>query len=223
MFYDQSPWRLTSKSEAQPKLTVADALHSAVPQAKLIVVLCDPTEHLYEQWLQQQNLSTSHNDTKLFHQLNQALQLFRDCLSDINIPYRDCLYKNLDHPDLRAKSPHWSAIDQLRAGLYFDLLQDWLAILPRRQIHIVNYSDFVHNQIKVVNEVFHFLGIYNLESSKIETVLKELKYLHKDPAEMTEDIRDWLDKFYESQNEELAELLQDARFLWKPEQNKNFL
>ena len=47
----------------------------------------------------------------------------------------------------------------LTAGLYSVLLEDWLKVFPREQIHIIRTDDHFQDQAKSVGDFANFLGL----------------------------------------------------------------
>ncbi|XP_048647318.1 carbohydrate sulfotransferase 15 isoform X2 [Marmota marmota marmota] len=82
-FYDNS-------TDGEPPFLTQDFIHAFQPQAKLIVMLRDPVERLYSDYLYFASSNKSADD---FHEkVTEALQLFENCMLDYSL--RACVYNN---------------------------------------------------------------------------------------------------------------------------------
>ncbi|XP_036078262.1 carbohydrate sulfotransferase 15 isoform X2 [Rousettus aegyptiacus] len=82
-FYDNS-------TDGEPPFLTQDFIHAFQPDAKLIVMLRDPVERLYSDYLYFASSNKSADD---FHEkVTEALQLFENCMLDYSL--RACVYNN---------------------------------------------------------------------------------------------------------------------------------
>ncbi|EPQ16814.1 Inactive carboxypeptidase-like protein X2 [Myotis brandtii] len=82
-FYDNS-------TDGEPPFLTQDFIHAFQPDARLIVMLRDPVERLYSDYLY---FASSNKSSEDFHEkVTEALQLFESCLLDYSL--RACVYNN---------------------------------------------------------------------------------------------------------------------------------
>ncbi|KAG8135515.1 hypothetical protein E2320_008537, partial [Naja naja] len=75
-FYDNS-------TEGEPPFLIPDFIHAFQPNAKLIVMLRDPVERLYSDYLYFASANKSVED---FHEkVAESLQLFENCVTDFSL------------------------------------------------------------------------------------------------------------------------------------------
>ncbi|WP_224997459.1 sulfotransferase [Cesiribacter sp. SM1] len=99
-----------------------------LPEAKLIVILREPTSRLYSRYL----------------------HLARD--GRLPTPnFEDALDKN--------NTVWWTRNDLVQEGFYYKHLSRYFEFFPREQIKIFLYEDLQKNPVKVMKELFGFIGV----------------------------------------------------------------
>ncbi|MEJ1273737.1 carbohydrate (N-acetylgalactosamine 4-sulfate 6-O) sulfotransferase 15 [Cricetulus griseus] len=199
-FYDNS-------TDGEPPFLTQDFIHAFQPEAKLIVMLRDPVERLYSDYLYFASSNKSADD---FHEkVTEALQLFENCMLDYSL--RACVYNNTLNNAMPVR---------LQVGLYAVYLLDWLTVFNKEQFLILRLEDHASNVKYTMHRVFHFLNLGPL-SEKQEALMT------KSPASNTRRPEDrslgpmWqitkkiLQDFYGPFNTRLAQVLDDEAFAWK--------
>lgn len=199
-FYDNS-------TDGEPPFLTQDFIHAFQPDVKLIVMLRDPVERLYSDYLYFASSNKSADD---FHEkVAEALQLFENCVLDSTL--RACVYNNTLNNAMPVR---------LQVGLYAVYLLDWLAVFNKDQFLILRLEDHASNVKSTMHRVFRFLNLGPL-SEKQEALMT------RSPASNTRRPEDrnlgpmWpvtqriLQDFYRPFNARLAQLLADEAFAWK--------
>jgi len=113
-----------------PNPESAELIHEAVPHSRIIIMLRDPVERAYSQYLGLKNKGY----TKLpFHVIIRDLKNKRKDLPE----YKDILY----------------------AGLYFENVKRYLDIFGSTQVKILIFEEFIKDVRRTVKEVLEFLGV----------------------------------------------------------------
>ncbi|XP_023585650.1 carbohydrate sulfotransferase 15 [Trichechus manatus latirostris] len=199
--------RFGDSTDSEPPFLIQDFIHAFQPHAKLIVMLRDPVERLYSDYLYFASSNKSADD---FHEkVAEALQLFENCVLDYSL--RACVYNNTLNNAMPVR---------LQVGLYAVYLLDWLSVFSKEQFLILRLEDHASNVKYTMQRVFEFLNLGPL-SEKQEALLT------KSPASNVRRPEDrnlgpmWpvtqriLQDFYGPFNARLAQVLADEAFMWK--------
>uniref|UniRef100_A0A4X1SEG4 Sulfotransferase n=1 Tax=Sus scrofa TaxID=9823 RepID=A0A4X1SEG4_PIG len=207
--WDNNAWTLfyDNSSDGEPPFLTQDFIHAFQPDAKLIVMLRDPVERLYSDYLYFASSNKSADD---FHEkVTEALQLFENCMLDYSL--RACVYNNTLNNAMPVR---------LQVGLYAVYLLDWLTVFDKEQFLILRLEDHASNVKFTMHRVFQFLSLGPLTE-------KQEALLTKSPASNARRPEDrnlgpmWpvtqriLQDFYGPFNARLAQVLADEAFLWK--------
>ncbi|XP_075997908.1 carbohydrate sulfotransferase 15-like [Genypterus blacodes] len=193
--------------EAQPPFLAQDFIHAVQPHAKIIIMLRDPTERLYSDYLYFKMANKSAVD---FHQkVVESVQLFQSCLSHWSL--RSCVYNTGLYNTMPVR---------LNLGLYIIFLLDWLTVFPQEQILIVRLEDYSANLRATIKKVFDFLAVGSL-SEQMEAALTNRSMSNARRAAdrrlgpMFPATRDLLREFHHPFNQKLATVLDNKAFLWR--------
>jgi hypothetical protein len=109
-----------------------EALHAAVPHARLVAVLRDPVDRAYSNWM---------------HLRSDGLE-----------PEADFL-RALDAEPQRVRRG-WAPFWHYRGmGLYGEQLLDLFRLFPREQVHVLRYRELVDTPAQALAAVYAFLGV----------------------------------------------------------------
>lgn len=199
-FYDNS-------TDGEPPFLTQDFIHAFQPDAKLIVMLRDPVERLYSDYLYFASSNKSADD---FHEkVTEALQLFENCMLDYSL--RSCVYNN----SLNNAMPV-----RLQVGLYAVYLLDWLTVFNKEQFLVLRLEDHASNVKYTMHRVFQFLNLGPLSEKQEALMTKSPASNARRPEDrnlgpmwpVTQKI---LQDFYGPFNAKLAQVLADEAFTWK--------
>uniref|UniRef100_A0A8D0L979 Sulfotransferase n=1 Tax=Sphenodon punctatus TaxID=8508 RepID=A0A8D0L979_SPHPU len=138
-FYDNS-------TEGEPPFLIQDFIHAFQPNAKLIVMLRDPVERLYSEYLYFASANKSAED---FHEkVAESLQLFENCMLDYSL--RACVYNN---------TLNNAMLVRLQVGLYVVYLLDWFTVFDKDQLLVLRLEDHASNVKYTMHMVFQFLDL----------------------------------------------------------------
>lgn len=206
--WDNLFWNFLNRDgqEAEPTFLVQDFIHTLNPTAKIIVILRDPTERLYSDYLY---FRSTNKSAKAFHQgVVKSLQLFQSCLSERSL--RSCAYDS---------NLYFAMPVRLHLGLYIVFLLDWLTVFHREQILVLQLEDYAANLKVTIKKVFDFLNLGPL-SERAEAALTQLpmsntrRTADKNLGPMLPATKDLLREFYQPFNQKLADVLENSCFLW---------
>ncbi|CAN9499690.1 unnamed protein product [Ophioblennius macclurei] len=206
--WDNQFWRVLDKDspESEPRFLVQDFIHAVNPTAKIIIILRDPAERLYSDYLYFKSTSKS---AKAFHQsVVKSVQLFQSCLAEKSL--RSCAYD----VNLFLTMPV-----RLHLGLYIVFLLDWLTVFNREQILVLQLEDYAANVKVTIQKVYDFLNLDPM-SEQVEAALTQLpmsntrRTADKNLGPMLPATKDLLREFYKPFNQKLAAFLDDNCYLW---------
>lgn len=198
-FYDNG-------TAVEPPFLVQDFIHAVQPDAKFIVMLRDPVERLYSDYLY---FGMTNKSVEDFHErVSESLQLFEICLAERSI--RSCIYNTTLNNIMPVR---------LQVGLYVIYVLDWLSIFSREQILILRLEDHAANRKNTIRRVFDFLQLGRLTLQKEADITKSPASNTRRPANrnlgpMLPITKEILQSFYRPFNQHLAHVLRDPAFLW---------
>ncbi|XP_039270257.2 heparan sulfate glucosamine 3-O-sulfotransferase 1-like [Styela clava] len=128
-------------------------MHKILPNAKLILVLCDPANRTYSDYVQEISNGKVESTTSFDELMGNLLTSY---LSSLNYQKDDDDNQIQYISKIRKKHP---ASDILTTGMYYYHLLKWYKYYNTSEIHIVDGEELMHNPAKVVKELQAFLGI----------------------------------------------------------------
>lgn len=209
LFWDNSDWGKfpENKDQSEPLYIVPHYIHHIIPDVKLILMLRDPVERLYSDYLYFNTKNKSADD---FHNaISYAIEVYHNC--SVKHGVRGCVYNLAVANRVRVR---------LRVGLYSVYLQDWLKVFPRDQFLILKLEDYSENQLLYIKQINKFLGLRELNQDEADEITDQANYNSRKASDkelggMHSKTRKALQKFYRPFNEDLATILKDKRFLWQ--------
>jgi hypothetical protein len=112
--------------------TAAERIKHHIPNVKIIMMLRNPIDRAYSSFLF--NIQCGWESISDFE---EALHLESSRISN---------------------NESWD-FHYLNAGLYYDQIQRYYNLFPKNQINIFLYEDFKCDSLKVINDIFNFLGV----------------------------------------------------------------
>jgi sulfotransferase family protein len=106
-------------------------IHADVPTAKLLVVVRDPVDRAYSNWM---------------HLWSDGLEPIEDFAS---------AWAAEDERVAAGYAPFWH---YRRLGLYGEQLRDLIGLFGARQVHVLRYKDLVETPVEALDRVCDFLG-----------------------------------------------------------------
>ncbi|XP_010867164.1 carbohydrate sulfotransferase 15 [Esox lucius] len=200
-FYDNG-----TEAEAEPPFLIQDFIHAIQPDARFIVMLRDPVERLYSDYLY---FGIANKSAEDFHEkVSESLQLFEGCLMECTM--RSCVYNTTLNNAMPVR---------LQVGLYVVYILDWLTVYRREQILVLRLEDHASNRKYTMHKVFDFLKLGPLTEQKEAEITKSPASNTRRPADknlgpMLPVTKEILRDFYTPFNDKLAKVLCNNSFRW---------
>ncbi|XP_029554348.1 carbohydrate sulfotransferase 15 [Salmo trutta] len=206
--WDNQAWSYLydNRVDGEPPFLAQDFIHTVQPNAKIIVMLRDPVERLYSDYLYFNMANKSVEDFD--QRVSESLQLFEACLAESSM--RSCVYNTRLSNAMPVR---------LNLGLYIVFLLDWLTVFHRNQILVLQLEDYAANLRLTINKVFDFLNVGPL-SEQIEAALTKRpmsntrRAADRSLGPMLPSTRDLLKVFHQPFNHKLATVLDNKAFHW---------
>ena len=172
---------------------VPERMHKHMPNVKLIILLRNPTSRAWSEY--NSNLREKPN-------LDTFESYIENEFDDMkNYNFLDKVQKN----DYNLIDP---TKNFLKKGLYVNYLKKWLNLFPRENFLILPTETFAKDENLIFTKIFEFL---NLPYHEIKNLKRMEKVVYKNSLNSETKIK--LDKFFESSNKELFELIKQ-KFAW---------
>ncbi|XP_060063555.1 carbohydrate sulfotransferase 15-like [Ylistrum balloti] len=196
-----------NKDRIVPVLTPGNFVYDMNPCAKLIIMLRNPVNRLYSDYLHFYNRKSPQH----FHDIViSTIDLYKDCFRKWGI--RPCVH----HYYLEATGKA-----RLRLGIYYIYISDWLEKFPRDQFLFIRLEDYAVDTKSHLQEIFHYLDLpptsedlLNEMSSAAPKNTRQDRKEDSDAPPMLPETRVALEQFYAPYNKKLAILLNDKRYDW---------
>lgn len=234
-------WRLpfgmgfnSSQPESMPYL-----LSRVFPNAKYIVIMRDPVEHIYSRFWYSCQVSKVmdkgeillHHGPWIFEQMVYVdVHQMKQCIQEhdaYKCSYDPSLRRRYSVPPVVSEDEK-SIIDSRECGyiqfadsIYYITLKEWLKLIPLDKFLFLRTEDLASDPVSTAQRVFKFLELEELESNHLQASIatlgksNEQDYIHEGNLTITPKARSILNEFLEPFNQELAKLLHDDQFLWK--------
>lgn len=206
--WDNQAWSYlpSDREGAKPPFLALDFIHTVQPGAKILIMLRDPVERLYSDYLYFKMANKSAED---FHQkVVGSVYLFQSCLSEGSL--RSCVYDT----SLSNSMPV-----RLHLGMYIIFLLDWLTVFNREQILVLRLEDYAANLEVTIKKVFDFLSVGPVSQQREAALTKRpisntRRTADRNLGPMLPATRDFLREFHKPFNHKLASVLDNKAFLW---------
>lgn len=176
---------------------VAENIYGTLPDVKLIVVLRDPVKRAYSAWNHyNQHFKTgryinaiqnkpSRNGNLLFDKFFKGRSTFPSFRESIEIELELIDKQSGFEPAL------------LRRGLYLQQLEEYWRFFDAGQILILGFKDLVQDTDSVLNKVCQFVGVQELDWSKID---REPRNAREYIEPIKQEDKEFLEDFYSEPN-----------------------
>ncbi|XP_076110659.1 carbohydrate sulfotransferase 15-like [Mytilus galloprovincialis] len=203
--WDNDVYSYINSFSVGPEYYTQDFVHQLNPCMKLIVMMRDPVERLYSDYLFINGQNTAHE----FHKkVKHVIKLYKSCLK-LKSP-RECFQDF----NLARKSKI-----RLRIGAYSVFIQEWLKVFTRDQLYFVRMEDYVSNTKKVLEDIFNFLDMDMVSEDVMKRMLQQTpsntrqsRGISFEP--MYNKTHKLLSQFYGPFNHNLSMLLQNKDYTW---------
>ena len=201
LLWDLDRWEGRHPGLSEPPYTNAELIHAVTPNATVLVVLRDPTERLFSDYLYFNNPGwgvpggSSYTATSFREVVESEVERFERCVEQRGV--RHCCYSSENSRQVR-----------LHLGIYLVYLRDWWARFGGR-IKVVSLERFSRDPVEVLLKTYLFAGVPAPGRRELETFLGSSGRKNTRPrsqerkGKMLPETADRLRKFYEPYNEEL--------------------
>ncbi|MEE6486522.1 hypothetical protein FKM82_014625 [Ascaphus truei] len=207
--WDNNAWTYfyDNVTNTEPPFLIQDYIHAFQPHAKFIIMLRDPVERLYSDYLYFAIANKSAEDFQ--DKVNESLQMFESCLQGFSL--RACAYNTTFSNALPVR---------LQVGLYVVFLWDWLSVYDMDQILVMRLEDHAANVTQSMRLVYSFLHLGPLSDTQEASITQNPASNSRRPEDcslgpMFAQTRLLLRDFYRPYNQKLAQMLGDEAYLWE--------
>ncbi|XP_033729191.1 carbohydrate sulfotransferase 15-like [Pecten maximus] len=196
-----------NKDTIVPRHTPGNFVYDMNPCAKLIIMLRNPVNRLYSDYLH----FYEHKSPKHFHEIvTSTIDLYKECFQKWGV--RPCVHRY--YLEVTGKA-------RLRLGIYYIYISDWLDKFPRDQFLFIRLEDYAVDTKRHLKDIFKYLdlppisdGLLNEMSSAAPKNTRRDRKADSDAPPMLPETRLALKEFYAPYNKKLAILLNDKRYQW---------
>ncbi|XP_063955345.1 carbohydrate sulfotransferase 15-like [Lytechinus pictus] len=194
-------WTKIFPNAPEPVYTNAQLLRAVQPNAKIILMLRDPTVRAISYYWythQRGNLEDFH------HLAVKQIGCLRDCLQ--KHPIRYCAY---------AAACPYSVFPGLKGGLYSVFARDWIEAFSRDGVLVIRLEDLETSPRFTYRKIIKFLDLEQLsEKKENETIYAPKKNVNRMGKRILPETKKLLDDFYAPYNKDMALLMEDDKFLY---------
>lgn len=209
MFWDNTEWMKfpENRDQTEPLYIIPHYVHHMIPDVKLILMLRDPVERLFSDYLYFNPANKSADD---FHSaVKSAINLYNNCTASFSV--RRCIYDTNLANKVRVR---------LRVGVYSVYLKDWLTLFPLKQFYILRLEDYSKHSLQYVKQIYKFLHLREITKDEENLIAASDVANTRKPEDqklggMRPETRELLRDFYEPYNQQVAQILRNTKFLWK--------
>lgn len=204
-FWDQASWHLIPQNDHSkdlPEVTTAHLVKHVNPNVKLILLVRDPVERLFSNYLHGQFGFTSQE----FHaDVLTSLSMLTSCRRTRTL--KACLYD--ENMIRRLPTP-------ISGSFYSVHLKEWLKVFSRDQMFITTTEDFSRNIPKTLLQVFRFLKLDPIPTRDLYRIASMPHFYNtkgkQSAGEIMEETREMLNAVFKPYNQELVDILHDEKF-----------
>ena len=178
----------------------AQRIKKLLPNAKLIILFRNPTDHAY---------SLYHHRVRM----NSEKETFEDCVIHDQERFEET-EKKWENDEVREHTWKDLRLSYISDGLYFNHIEKWFSLFPKKNIHCIDVENIAKEPIVVLNKICTFLNIssYDFKNYTKKNVNKEDSRKPTYPP-MNPSTRKKLIEFYKPHNKKLESFL-NMKFNW---------
>ncbi len=208
--------------EGQDYCAMPAVFSRVMPNAKFIVVMRNPVTRLFSHFqysctLQQRKRPPGfkENEATLFHsETIKYIETFRKCLKNMTV--FECTNVGVFSRILNNQNFSCGKIlHKVAIGTYAIHIKKWLQFYPIENFLFLKMEDISEDPSGTMSQITQFLGIDEVPREKAQALLgTKWNTQSTTPKPMDARTKSLLEQFYQPYNQELAEMLNDKRFLW---------
>ncbi|KAJ8030517.1 Carbohydrate sulfotransferase 15 [Holothuria leucospilota] len=205
--WDNRGWQqFFPTNTSEPPFVVADIIREILPDAKLIIILRDPIERLYSDYLFMRQVSNP-SPKDFHHRVLRSIKSYEKCREQRSLRY--CSYE--DNPE--------EGEVRVRIGFYSLFLREWTRLYPIDQIAILELTQWSNYCMDLLPQIYLFLELDALEENQIQEICR-LRRMNENTqrrnavGDMLPETRSVLENLYRPFNADLTKLLGNDIFEW---------
>ncbi|XP_060603724.1 carbohydrate sulfotransferase 15-like, partial [Ruditapes philippinarum] len=190
------------KNVTDPPYTNADVIKHLNPNARIIVLLCDPLERLFSDYIQIAEDFEAPPLVDEFHDhVVNAMTRFSNCLK--NNTYLSCVYFGKPSSSYRA-----AGLSRIEIGLYHTHLANFMKVFPKNQMLIISKEMLDKDPAKILQKIFDFLDVGPIKDPIVwQHITSYRNTEHSRPiGDMKPETRKLIQDFYYPHNSRLTKL-----------------
>ncbi|KAJ8028302.1 Carbohydrate sulfotransferase 15 [Holothuria leucospilota] len=206
-FWDNHYW-LTAGVDKTPG--VLQIIHSVLPKAKFIVAFREPSYRLFSsyQYFKVGKVKDYHR------QVVRSLRSFSECFNRSSV--RTCTFSQSEE----------TKILRVHINMYSVYVREFLRFFPRDQLFHFRLDEWSKDCPGLLKKLFAFLEIDAMPQKELSNICQK-KRRNKtrkkvQSLDQSNETRKMVQEFYKPYLRELAELLDDPRYLWEDNVTKDF-
>ena len=204
LLWDLSGWESRYPWADHPPYSNADLIHEVTPGAKILVILRDPIERLYSDYLYFSTSKQNNTAYSFGEDVKKEVARFRACLGFKDL--RTCCYDSDNSPIVR-----------LSLGIYICYIRDWKEKF-QDNLMLVRLEDYSSAPTSELTRIFRFLGVSSPDQRMLEAFLASSKPANarhendRSKGYILERTFKLLYDFYKPYNLQLSTYLGDSKF-----------
>lgn len=205
-FWDFRGWYRDPQNKGleEPRFLTPHAMRHVYADPKFIILLRDPAERTYSDYI---FMGNGYTPEKFAKDVPAAINTMAECLRENTT--RQCFFSDDMYHNMAMR---------LHISCYSVFLREWLAVFQRKHFLVIRSEDLHSDMRGTYSKVFQFLDVAPPPDDVMAAMLDD-HIVHetkkkKAAGDMFPHTRALLDEFFVRFNQDLAHLLQDDRFLW---------
>ncbi|XP_063967331.1 carbohydrate sulfotransferase 15-like [Lytechinus pictus] len=204
-------WTKTFPNASEPVYTNAQLLRAVQPEAKIILMVRNPTERAISWYWYTHSAAKGYNERTFHNFVVKNIGCLRNCLEKHNPRY--CAY---------AANCPYNLIPELQVGLYYVYARDWMEAFSRDGVLVVRLEDWQANPLQVYRKIIEFLDLRELNDKEADKIIHSPQLnVNKRQKHFLPETRKILEEFYQPYNKEMSLLMNDDKFLYPTHQASN--
>ncbi|XP_046365506.2 carbohydrate sulfotransferase 15-like [Haliotis rufescens] len=206
-FWDFRGWTRIPQNRGlqEPLVLTPHLMRHVYKYMKFLLIFRNPIDRLYSDYY---FMNYGRSPESFHDHVILSVWMMKKCIRENSV--RTCMFSTKMYHHLPTR---------LHIGCYSVFLKEWLSVFPREDFLILRTEDYKANAWGTLSDVFKFLSLPPLNVTAMDN-LAQLKKQHetkskRNALDMKNSTRRILHDFYAEYNKELADILNDDKFLWE--------
>lgn len=196
--WDLDGWEDRYPGLQTPPYTNADLIHAVAPKSKVLVILRNPTERLFSDFM---FFNEQISPTEFGPMVEAEISRFERCVNEKGVSF--CCYSSGN-----------SNIIRLRNGMYITYLRAWWKKFEGR-MKVVRLEEYSKDTVTVLMKIYQFVEVAPPDNQELETFVANSTIQNsrsedsKKKWNMPLEVAERINKFYEPYNMELEQFFRE--------------